>query len=222
MKQIFLYSHGFATHADDNGLFSEIKTFFPNVEHIMFEYDKWNGDEAVATTFSERAKTLQEKYNQVRSENPDADISLICHSQGCNVAALAKLDGVKKTVMLAPPIVYDSPEEEYARQKNKNGAVLDDGTIIRNRAAGYKTIISSDFFNDFSLLEDFQSLLNELSKKTELFVVDALNDTVVKKDYSKLDQDIIIKHVDANHNLKNTYGKREELAKVLHEIFPNV
>lgn len=219
MKRIFLYSHGFATHASDNGLFDEIASFFPNVQHVMFEYDDWGNNEAIAATFSERVKILRNKYNQICSENPDAEINLICHSQGCNVAALANLHDIKKTILLAPPMVYGNPNEEYERQKNKNSTVLDDGTIIRHRSAGYRTIIRPEFFDEFSMLEDVQSLYNNLCINTEVFIVDALRDTVVKKDYSKLVQDIEIKHINTNHDLKDDDNSRKSLNVVLHEIF---
>lgn len=218
MQQIFLYSHGFATHASDNGLFDEIATFFPDAQHVMFEYDDWNNNEAVAATFSERAKKLQDKYSQIRSENPNAEINLICHSQGCTIATLANLDGIEKTILLAPSMIYDTPDEEYKRQKNKNSIVLDDGTIIRSRSAGYKTIMKPEFFNDFSSLKDVQSLCNKLCKKTELFIIDALNDTVARKDYLKLDKNIAIKHINTEHDLKDVDGSRKELEKILHEI----
>lgn len=219
MEQIFLYSHGFTTSADDNGLFGEIASFFPKNKHIMFEYDDWDGDEVTAATFSERVKKLQEKYNETRLRYPNVEIDLICHSQGCNIAMLAQIGDVEKTIMLAPPMVYGSPEAEYVRQKNKNCTVLNDGTIIRNRSAGYKTIIKPEFFNEFLLLQDTQNLCNGLGEKTKLFIIDALKDDVVKKDYSKLNQNVIIKHVDANHDLKGADGERKELNKVLHEIF---
>lgn len=193
MEHIFLYSHGFATHADDGGLFEDIASFFPKNKHVMFEYDDWNNESAVAATFSERVKKLQEKFNETHLNYPNAEIDLICHSQGCNVAMLAQIEGVKKTIMLAPPMIFGTPEEEYLRQKNKNCVVFDDGTIIRNRSIGYKAIIKPDFFNDFLSLQDTQKLCNDLCRKTELFIIDALYDNVVKKDYSKLDQNIMIK-----------------------------
>lgn len=221
MEHIFLYSHGFATHADDGGLFEEIVSLFPKDEHVMFEYDDWNNESAVAATFSERVKKLQEKFNETHLNHPNAEIDLICHSQGCNVAMLAQIEGVKKTIMLAPPMIYGTPDEEYIRQKNKNGMILDDGTIIRNRSIGYKTIIKPDFFNDFLLLQDTQKLCNDLCKKTELFIIDALDDNVVKKDYSKLDKNIMIKNINTNHDMKDFDGKRKELEKILHEILCN-
>lgn len=219
MGRIFLYSHGFATHADDGGLFSEIAEFFPDDKHVMFEYDEWEGELAVAATFSARAAKLKAKFAQVCSENPGVEVVLICHSQGCNVAMLAKLDGVKKTILLAPPMAYGTPEEEYEHRKNnKKSTVLEDGTIIRQRSAGYKTIIRPDYYGDVALLSDVQELCNQLSQKTELFVIDALKDTVVRREYSRLSPNITIKHVDADHDLKDSAGRREELRAVLHEI----
>ena len=220
MKRVFLYSHGFATHADDGGIFSDVASFFPDDTHIMFEYDDWDGDVATAATFSDRAEKLKDKYAEVRAKYPDAEIDLICHSQGCNVAMLAQLDGVKKTIMLTPPMVYGSPEEEYEhRRKNKKSEVLGDGTIIRQRSAGYKTMIKPDFFDDFSLLSDTQGLCNQLRAKTELYIIDALNDDVVKKDYSRLNDGIVVKYVNANHNLQDSGGSRRETEEILRDIF---
>ena len=224
MERIFLYSHGFAMHADDGGIFSDIIALFPNDTHVLFEYDNWNADgtSAIAATFSERAEKLRTKYSDLRKNHPNAEINLICHSQGCNVAALAQLDGITTTILLTPPIVYSDGEQERARILNKPGSrLLEDGSIARQRSAGFETVYPPYYWDDFINMTDQAQKINTLASKTKLVIVDALQDETIvdNKDYSRLASDLRIEHLNTGHNLIDSSGTRTAMQELIKSLF---
>ncbi len=222
MKRIFLYSHGFATHADDGGIFEDVRTLFPQDEHVLFEYDQWDetGKIAIAASFSERAEKLRAKYAELRDANPEAEINLVCHSQGCAIAALAQLDGVAKTILMAP-VVADSKEKAYAETiQNPRASLREDGAIIRERSSGDTTIIPASYWDDYAAIVDLPHKYDELNDKTELIILDALNDTIIpnSKDYSLLKSEIRIERLDTDHNMAKD-GDRAEMIALLKKLF---
>ena len=224
MKRIFLYSHGFAMHADDGGIFNDIAALFPNDAHVLFEYDNWNAQNtsAIAATFGERAQKLRAKYSTLRERHPDAEINLICHSQGCSIAALAQLNNVATTVLLAPPIIYGDCDQERTRILDKPGSkLLEDGSIARQRSAGFETVYPPYYWNDFKNMTDQAHKINELARTTRLILVDATRDDVIadSKDYSQLNANVRIEHIDANHNLVDKDGTRATMQKLIKSLF---
>lgn len=223
MKRIFLYSHGFATRADDNGLFNPIIEAFPDDEHILFPYDNWNetNDCAVAATFSERAEKLHTKYNELRNNNPDTEIILICHSQGCIIAALAQLEYISTTVLLAPVINYESGEKqrEYTLSK-KTSELQDDSSIVRKRSGGYTTIIPTKYWDDFVNISDLPAKYDELANKTRLIIIDAEQDSVIptSKDYLLLKANIEFKHLPLDHDFIEADNSRASLISLLKKL----
>ena len=220
MKRIFLYSHGFATRANDNGLFDPIVAAYPEDEHVLFPYDDWNSDNtsAIAATFTKRAKILQDKYRELRAANPEAEIDLICHSQGCVIAALAQLEGVSTTILLAPVISSESGNKQRERILKKPAATLqEDGSILRQRSGGYQTIYPADYWEDFKSIADLPAKYDELSNKTRLIIFDASEDTVISsnKDYSLLRSNILIESIALDHDFVEEDGSRASLISTL-------
>ena len=224
MGRIFLYSHGFATRSDDNGLFNPIVEAFPDDKHVLFPYDDWNEDNtsAVAATFSERAVKLRAKYDEIRANNPDAEVDLICHSQGCIIAALAQLEGINTTILLAPVINYESGEKQREYSLSKPTAFLQpDGSILRKRSGGYSTIIPADYWDDFVNISDLPAKYNALSRKTRLVIFDAEQDSVIptSKDYSLLKTDIEFEHLPLDHDFIENDDSRSGLISAIKKYF---
>lgn len=224
MDRIFLYSHGFAMHADDGGIFTDIEALFPDDKHVLFEYDNWidDGARAIAATLSERTEILRAKYAELREQNPDAEIDLICHSQGCGIAALAQLEGITTTIFLAPPINYGDSESAHSHALAKKACEQqEDGSIIYKRSAGFETIYPPYYWDDWSVAANMPDLINQLAKKTELIIVDATNDTVIadRKDYSALDHDLRIEHLATNHEMQGEDGTRTAMKVLLKTLF---
>ncbi len=223
-KRIFLYSHGFATRANDNGLFDPIVAAFPNDEHVLFPYDDWNAEDtqATAATFTERAQKLRQKYAELRTANPDAEINLICHSQGCIIAVLAALDNIATTILLAPVINYESGDKQRNYVLQKRGAELrPDGSILRKRSGGYSTLYPANYWDDFVNIAGLPSKYDELNTKTQLIIFDATEDSVIpkNKDYSLLKADIRIEHLALDHDFIEADGSRDGIVAALEKIF---
>lgn len=219
MKHFVLYSHGFGVDKTDRGLFTAIASSIPGIEHIMFEYDtKFEDGNKVVETFSKRKDKLVAEYEKLRKQNPDAIIDLVCHSQGCLVAALADLEGVRKTIMLTPPIYLKSGSEERRRHLKKNTVEeMSDGTLAVRRRDGSITLIKRDYWDDFDIVVNSERLYNALSKKTELIAIRATEDEILQNNsYANFDSSIKMMDVEGNHSFDD--GARPCIAKVVHKI----
>ena len=97
---IVIYSHGFGVRKDDRGLFTDIAAALPGATHRMFDYnrrDETTGNLTVAP-LAEQVGMLRNQIEKARADTPGAIIDLICHSQGCIVAALLAPRDVRKTL----------------------------------------------------------------------------------------------------------------------------
>lgn len=101
-KHIVIYSHGFGVRKDDNGLLSDIAENLPELESILFDYYDLDevSNELLICPPSQQVNKLNKTIQELRIKNPEATIDLIAHSQGTVVAAMAKPDGIRKTVLL--------------------------------------------------------------------------------------------------------------------------
>jgi hypothetical protein len=109
MKKGIIFSHGFGVRYDDRGLLTEIASAFPQYKAHLFDYNLANETLKTLTVqpLTKQAKILEnEVVSFVNNEAPES-ITLICHSQGCIVAALADLEDspIDKVIFLARPQV---------------------------------------------------------------------------------------------------------------------
>ena len=219
MKHIVLYSHGFGVDKTDRGLFTVIAEAIPEAEHIMFEYDaKDKDDNTIVETFSNRKSKLIAKYEELRRQNPDAIIDLICHSQGCLVAALAKLKNIRKVIMLTPPIYHEDGDEKREKYLSKPTVKdLPDKTLAVRRRDGSTTLIKQNYWNDFGVVTNSERLYNTLSEVTELIAIRATEDEILQNNsYDDFDKSIRTMDVEGNHSFDNE--ARPRIAKVVREI----
>lgn len=219
MEHIILYSHGFGVDKTDRGLFTAIADAIPEVKHIMFEYDTKdeNGD-TVVETFSNRKDKLIAKYEELRKQNPSAVIDLVCHSQGCLVAALAKMEGISRTIMLTPPIYSEDGDEKREKYLLKPTVKeLPDGTLAVKRRDGTTTLIKQNYWDDFDVVIDSERLYNTLSKVTDLTAIRATKDEILQNNsYDNFDNSIKTMDVEGNHSFDDE--ARPRIAKVVREI----
>lgn len=204
-KHIIIYSHGFGVRKDDRGLFTDIAAALPDAENIMFDYNKVDEAANTLTTaaLDVQAQKLLDVIAKARAEHPDATIDLIAHSQGCVVAALAKPEGMRKTIFTAPPTrVLDTERkikeicEQYYITFTKND------TIRIPRKDGSTTIIPPEYWRVRDGL-DAQSMYNELAKQTELIIITATEDEVLGSvHFDHLDPNIKIVEMKTGHNFE--------------------
>lgn len=209
-KHILLFSHGFGVRKDDRGLFPDIAAGMPQAEAVMFDYN--HADETTntlyATTLPEQVKKLRHVYDETRASNPDATIDLICHSQGCVVAAMAQLKGIRKTIFLAPPDANfgrnsDEKIEAMTGRKQRPGTkVLEDGSISYPRRDGSTTIIPQAYWDSRKDVNPMP-LYAVLAQQTELVIIQATNDEVIgETDFSELPSTIKIVQMYTGHDFQ--------------------
>lgn len=218
-NKIILYSHGFGVQKDDRGLFTDIASSLSGIQHVMFDYNQI--DEATNTLtvapLHEQAEMLKRQYDTLRSKNPDAIIDLVCHSQGCVVAGVARLDGVRKAILLAPPTRFLGSEAKLKQMSEREGTVINDGVVSYPRRDGSTTIIKQDYWQSRDKITDPIALYNALSQQTDTVIVDALYDEVLgETDYSTLSDKVVLIEQHANHDF--TGDARTQLIKIIGEV----
>lgn len=217
-NHIVLYSHGFGVKKDDRGLFTDIAGSLDNFQHVMFDYNQIDegSDTLTVTPLHEQADMLKAQYSTLRGKYPDAMIDLVCHSQGCVVAGLADLSGVRKTILLAPPTRFLGSEEKLKQMSEREGTVIKDGVVSYPRRDGSTTIIKQDYWQSRDEISDPVALYNQLSKETEVTIIEALNDEVLgRSDYSTLSDKVL--HIKQNANHDFTDEARSPLTSAVSE-----
>jgi hypothetical protein len=214
-RQIVIYSHGFGVRKDDRGLFADIAAGLPKVEHVMFDYNQVNDrtDDLTVVPLNEQAEKLRQVIEKTHTDNPDAIIGLICHSQGCVVTAMSQPQGIHKTIFLAPPDHFVSIDQKIKKMSERPGAKIhEDGSMSYPRRDDSTTIIPKSYW-DSRRSVDTMSLYHELAQQTELIVIQADQDEVIDTtDFSSLTEARII-HMNTGHDFESK--SRAELLIVI-------
>ena len=238
---IVIFSHGFGVRKDGRGLFTAIARSLPDIEPIMFDYNQF--DEATKTmtvaSLDEHVEKLRQVYAETRANDPDATIDLVCHSQGCVIAAMAQLDGIRKTIFLAPPdqrFGFGRIQEKVQALLKRPGAVQNAGGSLRYpRRDGSTTIIPPSYWKSRDGVDTIK-LYQQLADKTQLIIVQATNDEVIgMTDFSELPDTVKVTQMDTGHDFEgedrervagivakeigtsedNNYAVTDELAKII-------
>jgi len=148
-----------------------------------------------------QAERLVVAYEKIRSQNPDAVVHLICHSQGCLVAGLARLSGVKRTILLAPPSESGTEGIEYLFTFRPESSSLDkDGESTLSRADGSTTTVLPEYWSSLAQVQPLELYL-ELCESSEVTIVSAENDQILKHvDFSSLKNLAIVQSISGDHN----------------------
>ena len=180
MKKTILYSHGFGVERDDRGLFTDIATALPSFRHVMFDYNLIDTERHQLTVqpIDVQAALLQKQYNELHEANEG--VTLICHSQGCLVVALAQLPRVAKTVFITPAqtINVDAFLKKFVDRLN---TVIDrNGVSTFGRKDGSTTIVPKQYLDSIERI-DVEAAYHNLATRTELLVISAKDDEVLRK-----------------------------------------
>jgi len=218
-KKIIIFSHGFGVKKDDRGLFTDIAASLPGYISVMFDYNDVDEENNTFTImpFSEQVDMLTRVVREQKSNYPDADIYLICHSQGSRVAALAKITGIQKTIMIAPPVDAGFART-ITRYKNNPNAYIDlEGVSELPRSDGSRTLVPAKYWeerkNERSPILDF----NELVELTDLYIIKAKQDNVTGDTlFEGLADDVTLLVLDGDHDFTNTRNLLcEEIKNIL-------
>jgi hypothetical protein len=219
MKRIFVYSHGFGVKRDDRGLFTDIAAVFSDDEHVMFDYNEVDEvrNELTISPLPEQVRRLNSTLNQIQHEHDKAEINLICHSQGCVVAALASPRGIRQTVFVTPPssLSVDRMIKIFGSRK---GAVINlDGMSEFSRRDGSTTIVPRQYWQSIHDVKPI-SLYKSFTALTELHMISANQDEILKTvDFTGLTSDAHVVAIDGNHDF--TGDNRQNLLNAIETIF---
>ena len=217
-QRIIIYSHGFGVRMDDNGLLTDIANHLSKFQSILFDYSVFNEAQNTLTIepLSVQAKMLNDVVEKTRLTYPSARIDLVCHSQGATVAAIAKPNGITKTIFLAP--AFDiSVERRLPRYAKKPGAEINLEGISRVPASnGLIRLIPAEYWKELNDLDTFD-LYNNFAEQTDLLIINANQDQIVSlPDLSKLSSKIKITSIDGNHGFSGV--DRPKLIQTLIEV----
>lgn len=217
-KHIIIYSHGFGVRKDDLGLLSGIAEAIPEAESILFDYFEVDEEKKTLTIcpMSEQVERLNQVIRETKAANPGAIIDLISHSQGTIIVALAKPDGIRKTILLSPPFDM-SLERTLARYRSKSDAKVDiDGVSIIPSSTGLTRIIPKEYWQERLLVKPFEEY-NSLAEKTDVTAIIANQDELIPKvDLTELSSKIKTLAIDGDHNFNDS--ARAPLIKIIRDL----
>lgn len=179
----------------------------------MFDYNPINEASNTLTVkpLQEQALKLRKVINTTRAEYPDAIIDLVCHSQGCVVAALLKPRGIRKVIMLTPPA--DSSEAAVVEQLGTRRGIDIDVTVRTRlaRADGSTTVIHPEYWQSLAGIEPVK-LYNRLARVTKLCIINAKQDEVLGKvSFEGIDPAVSLVSLDGNHNFDEEESRKRLL-----------
>lgn len=208
-----IFSHGFGVRADARGLFTEIAAAFPKFDSVLFEYNTLAEDgNTIVTSIDKQVKILQSMLKGV-----DSDSYLIAHSQGCMVAALAKLPPLKGVILLTPPKITNM-NRVIEKMKARAGSVINlDGMSKYPRSDGKFTYIPREYIESLGSLGDNDDLYQSLSENASVTIIQARNDHVLgDTDFSDLASAHVIE-LPGDHEFSSV-ADRVGLIRELHAI----
>lgn len=202
IKHIIIFSHGFGVRKDARGLFPDIISGFSDIESVMFDYNEIHeADNAIfVRPLSVQADMLRDILSEVRKRNPESVIDIVCHSRGAVVAALARPNAIRKIVFIAPPFDMDY-ERAIAYFKARTDTHIDMKGISRLiRRDGSVTFVPAEYWSERNNIDPI-GLYNELALRTELIIVRAGQDEIVRSEnQTKLSEEIKIIELPGDHN----------------------
>lgn len=218
-SHVVIYSHGFGVRQDDRGMFTDIAATLPNARHIMFDYNEV--DEATGNLtvlpLNEQAEKLRQVMAETRDGSPNAIIDLIAHSQGCIVACLADLEGVRKAIFIGPPAKL-SVDDMVRIFTARSGSEINLHGVSRLQRADFSTTtVPPKYWKSIEGINPV-ALYNNLSKTTPLTLMNATDDEVIgNKDFSGLSSKIKVMEIKTGHNFEGE-GRQQLINAVKQEL----
>ena len=180
-KHFVVFSHGFGVRYDDRGLFTDIADGLgDDMEPILFDYNDYDEEKNELTVhpFSEQSSILRRKVEEVREGGSDAIIDLVAHSQGCTITALTVIPGIRRAILISPPIEV-SKLNTIKRTKSRPGAHIDlEGISRLPRTDGSVTIVPAAYWKE-RVSMDPKPLYKRLARDVEATVIRAESDQIV-------------------------------------------
>jgi hypothetical protein len=207
MKHIVIFSHGFGVRRDDRGLFTAIIPALKDTETILFDYNECDGAAGtlIVAPLQKQAEKLSQVLTDTKAANPGSIIDLVCHSQGCLVAGLARTKGIRRIVLLTPPATTTNTDRVIKVFGSRPGTVIDRQGISKLvRRDGSMTLVPPEFWDGLYKI-DPQALYNKLATQSELLLIKAREDEVIgDTSFDRLAPEIRVETMDTGHNFDDT------------------
>ncbi|MCL5012090.1 MAG: hypothetical protein M1320_01565 [Patescibacteria group bacterium] len=219
-KLFLLFSHGFGNQKDDRGLFPDIVRALGTPDNRMFDYNDINAERNVLTVkpLYEQVKILKKNLDEIQS-NPENDVVLICHSQGCLIPSLLGPENIKHTIFIAPQHNI-SIYRMVNMFKDRPGSEINlSGTSVFARRDGSKTLVPPEYWRSIKNIDPI-SLFNDFSRKTKLYIFVPTKDEVLgKTDFSNISSRACVDYIESNHDFTDG-GRHVLFEKIKSAIYP--
>ena len=195
------------------GLFTGISNANSNYIPVMFSYYKTDGSKVYIPSLSEQCKILLSKINSL-----DGEITLVCHSQGCTIAAMTlhgqpKIENISKVILLAPAGIIDSKRIQPQIESLGNGKYFE-----MHRKNGQIFMLSNRYLNDL-VSTDSIGYYAELARNYDVEIILAAQDEMVENfPVSKLPKGAKILKINGNHNFTRDF--RADVIAAVSELLP--
>ncbi len=207
--QVVIYSHGFGVTKDDQGLFTDISNTLPEASHVMTDLNQFNeqNNELTVAPMQVQVARLQESFNKARADRPNAIFDLVCHSQGCVVAALAKLQPIRKVLFLAPPSELNVNQMSRLFADRPGTEINVNGVSRITRSDNSTTVVPNEYWKSIKPLSVIK-LYNRLSELSKVQILSATDDEVLSgTNFDRTDSRIELQSLRGNHNFSGEYRK---------------
>lgn len=214
-QHVVVFSHGFGVDMTDRGLFAEIAANLPKgCGYVMFDYNARKGKKVALSDFGEQARRLRTIINWVRQQAGVKSLSIVSHSLGGVIVALACPSSPQKVIMLAPPLNLSKRTKQYFTEKP--GAKFKKGLWHVPRRDGTISLVPETLFNSFEETNAAE-VLSSYARQQPFTIIGAGDDEVLKgMPYAKLaEQDSLpfIEVKGANHDFEGP--ARQELIGII-------
>lgn len=210
-KHVIIYSHDFGVRKEDRGLFTAISRSLPDAEHVLFNYNPINehSNTLTAKPIAEQVRKLRKTINAARIEYPGAVIDLVCHAQGCVIAAILKPRGIRKIIMITPP--SDVSEAAVIKQLGDEANIDVSARSRVLRPDGSTTVIHPEYWQSLAGINPIK-LYNRLARFTALRIINAKQDEVLEDaNFEEIEPTISRVALDGDHNFSGEESRKRLL-----------
>ncbi len=204
VKRKIIFIHGFGVKKGFAHMFANISRPLEEneVESVVFDLNKLDDDGNIhVNPFSKQIEIIKEVFDKVTEDNSEGDIiDLVCHSQGCLVAAMADLPGIRKTIFLAPATENDNQKSLKYFSQNPKTIINPEGESRIAKRNGKSIVIPKEFFEEKAKVS-VEEIYKEYTRKNNCVIFKANQDQVVSNENLKnLFEGSKVVELDGNHS----------------------